>query len=81
MNNSNTLGKTRLKHNRELGVIPEHGFMRIDQVLSVIPESKTTFYAGIKEGRRPASVKLSARSSAWRCEDIRKLVAELGAES
>ena len=65
----------------QLGAIPEDGFMRLKQVLSVIPEGKTTFYKGIQEGRRPAPVKLSVRTSAWRCEDIRKLVAELGGKS
>jgi predicted DNA-binding transcriptional regulator AlpA len=36
--------------------------------------SKSTWWAGVKSGRYPASVKLGPRITAWRVEDIRKLI-------
>jgi len=61
--------------------LSEIGFLRLPQVLQFIPISKTAFYDGIREGRFPSPVKLSERTSAWRCEDIRKLIEELGGDA
>jgi len=58
--------------------LPETGFLRLPQVLKFIPVSKTVWHDGIRSGRYPKPVKLSERTSAWRCEDIRKLIDELG---
>jgi len=60
--------------------LPETGFLRLPQVLEFIPISKSSLYAGIAKGRYPKPVKLSERTSAWRVEDIRKLISELGGE-
>jgi prophage regulatory protein len=49
-------------------------FMRLWEVLSVLPVSKSTFYAGVKSGRYPKPVKLGPRISAWRVEEIDDLV-------
>jgi prophage regulatory protein len=57
--------------------IPETGFLRLPQVLSVIPLSKTSWWEGVKSGRFPKPVKLSARCTAWRAEDIRELIRQL----
>jgi prophage regulatory protein len=54
--------------------IPETGFMRLKQVLAVIPLGKTCWLDGVKSGRFPKPVKLSARCTAWRAEDIRSLI-------
>jgi predicted DNA-binding transcriptional regulator AlpA len=43
----------------------------------VIPVSRSSRAEGITEGRYPKPVKLSERTSAWRVEDIRRLVDEL----
>jgi len=60
--------------------LPETGFLRLPTVLSYISCSKTAWYDGIKAGIYPKQIKLSERSSAWRVEDIRKLIAELGGQ-
>jgi len=65
----------------EIKQLPETGFLRLFQVLEFIPISKTAWYDGIATGRYPAPVKLSERTSAWRVEDIRKLIAELGGDA
>lgn len=46
------------------------GFMRLPEVLKLIPVGKSTLWAGVKSGRFPAPVKLGPRVSAWRREDI-----------
>lgn len=58
--------------------LPSTGFIRLPQVLSLFPVSRTAWYEGIKEGRFPAPVKLSERTAAWRCSDIRALLATYG---
>ena len=50
------------------------GFLRLPQVLALIPVSKSAWWVGIKEGRFPAPVKVSARTTAWRAEDINTLI-------
>lgn len=54
--------------------MPNDGYMRLVDVLKVFPVSKTTWWAGVKDGRFPQPVKLSARITAWRVSDIRKLL-------
>lgn len=57
--------------------MPETGFLRLSQVLSVIPLGKTCWWKGVKSGRFPKPVKLSDRCTAWRVEDIRELISRL----
>lgn len=60
--------------------IPATGFLREPAVLSLIPVGRSTWWAGVKAGRYPKPVKLGARMTAWRVEDIRALIASLGAQ-
>lgn len=56
-------------------------FLRLPEVLAIIPVSRATWYEGIKKGRFPAPVKLGARVSLWRRSDIEQLVASLSAST
>ena len=61
---------------------PETGFLRIKQILAPngpIPVSKSTWWAGVKDGRFPKPMKLGARVTVWRVEDIQALI-QNGAE-
>lgn len=58
--------------------LPDTGFVRLPQVLEVFPISRSNWYAGVAARRYPASVKLGLRAVAWRVEDIRKLLTEVG---
>ena len=60
--------------------LPTTGYLRLPQVLAVFPVSRSSFYAGIKEGRYPAPVKLGKRTSAWRVEDIAELITRLSSQ-
>jgi len=57
--------------------IPADGLLRLPQVLSVIPISKSAWWQGVKDGRFPPSVKLGKRTTCWRARDIAALVEEL----
>ena len=65
--------------------LPETGFLRLKQIIgdpttcppipAIIPVKKSCWWAGVKSGRFPASVKSGPRLTMWRVEDIRELVA------
>jgi prophage regulatory protein len=44
--------------------------------LGPIPVSKSSWWSGVRAGRFPAPVKLGPRITAWREEDIRRLIAD-----
>lgn len=50
------------------------GFMRLPEVLELIPISKSSWWLGIKNGRYPKAVKLGERTTAWRTADIQNLL-------
>lgn len=55
--------------------LPEVGYVRLSQILTVIPISKSTWWAGVKSGRYPQPTRaLGTRITAWRVEDIRALI-------
>ena len=68
--------------------LPQTGYLRLNQIIgnstaeppipAIIPVSKSTWWAGVKSGRFPRSVKLSPRITAWRVEDIRNLIETAG---
>lgn len=71
--------------------LPETGYLRLPHIVgnpkaeppipALIPVSKSTWWDGVKSGRFPKPVKLSARTTAWRVEDIRALIDQLATES
>ncbi len=48
-------------------------FLRLPEVLQIIPVSKSTWWLGVRSGRFPKPVKLTERTSAWRRSDIEAL--------
>ncbi|WP_299475780.1 AlpA family phage regulatory protein [uncultured Roseibium sp.] len=61
--------------------LPSTGFVRLKSIIAPngpIPVSKSTWWAGVKDGRFPRPVKLGERITVWRVEDIRDLL-ETGA--
>ena len=61
--------------------IPTTGFLRLPQVLDIVPVSKSAWWEGCKTGRFPKPVKLGPRTTAWKAEDITALVRQLGGEA
>jgi predicted DNA-binding transcriptional regulator AlpA len=60
--------------------LPDTGFVRLPQVLSVFPVSRSTWWAGVKVGKYPSPVKLGPNTTAWRAEDILQLIKSHNAE-
>jgi predicted DNA-binding transcriptional regulator AlpA len=58
--------------------LPETGFLRQPQVLVFVPISRSTLWRRIQAGTFPGPVKLSARVTAWRAEDVRRWIADQG---
>ncbi|WP_119718060.1 helix-turn-helix transcriptional regulator [Cognatilysobacter tabacisoli] len=57
--------------------LPATGFLRLPQVLSLFPVSRSTWWAGVRTGRYPKPVKIAERATAWRAEDIHALIDEV----
>jgi prophage regulatory protein len=72
----------------EAQALPKTGFIRLPGIIGnpksnppitpLIPVSKSSWWAGVKSGIYPQPVKLGARSTAWRVEDILELISQLG---
>ena len=64
--------------------LPAVGYVRLPQIIgnpkadppipAVYPVGKTTWWDGVRSGRFPKPVKLGPNITAWRVEDIRKLI-------
>ncbi len=61
--------------------LPTSGFVRLKDLLRIIPISRSSWYAGIKEGRFPAPSKLGPRTAAWRVSDIAELLDRLSGKA
>lgn len=59
-------------------LIPETGFLRLPEILKMVPVSASSWWRGVREGRYPAAIKLGVRTTVWRAEDIRALIKEQG---
>lgn len=51
-----------------------YGYMRLPAVLQIYPVGRSTWWAGVKNGRFPQPVKLGPKTTAWKIEDIRQLI-------
>lgn len=52
-------------------------FLRLKDILAPrgpIPVSKSTWWAGVKDGRFPKPLKLGKRVTVWKAQDIRALI-------
>lgn len=71
--------------------LPATGFLRLHQIIgkrptkadpigipAIVPVSRATWWAGIRQGRYPTPVKLGPNCTAWPVESIRELVQRLG---
>jgi prophage regulatory protein len=55
-------------------MLPTVGYVRLPAILAVFPVGRSTWWAGVKDGRFPRPVKLGPRITAWKVADIRKLL-------
>ena len=52
--------------------------LRLPEVLFRFPVSRSTWWQGVRYGKYPQPVKLSSRCTAWREDDINRLINEAG---
>lgn len=62
----------------DYGRLPAEGLIRREKVLEVVPISLALLKRKVDAGEFPAPVKISGRAVAWRVEDVRAWLAELG---
>lgn len=72
-----------------MSTLPETGYLRLQQIIgnpnasppipAIIPVSKSSWWAGVKDGRFPKPVKLGPRTTAWKISDIREFVEKAAA--
>jgi prophage regulatory protein len=70
--------------------LPSTGFIRLPNIIGnpksnppiipLIPVSSSSWWNGIKKGIYPKPFKIGPNTTAWRVEDIRKLIEKLGGE-
>jgi prophage regulatory protein len=52
---------------------PTERLIRLDEVLTYLPVSRSTWWSGVKTGRYPRPVKLGPHTPCWRLADIIEL--------
>ena len=62
----------------DLNDLPNGAYLRLAQVLTFIPVSRSSWYAGISTGKFPSPIKLGPRTAVYRLCDIKKLLEDLG---
>lgn len=66
------------KNGHAFAELPNTGFVRLPDIIKPngpIPVGKSTWWAGVKDGRFPKPVKLGPKLTVWRVDDIRFLIA------
>jgi len=51
--------------------LPTTGFVRLAQVLKLVPVSRTSIWRWVNAGTFPKPLKLAEKTTAWRAEDVR----------
>lgn len=72
------------------GELPKVGLARLEQIIGdpkanppirpLVPVSRSTWWAGVRAGRFPPAIKVTKGVSAWRWEDIHRLLESLRPE-
>ena len=58
-------------------IIPATGYVRLPQILKVIPISKSSWWNGVRSGKYPKSLKIGYRTTVWKAEHIHQLIADI----
>ncbi len=56
--------------------LPKNSMVRLPTVMALYGLSKSTILREIKKGNLPPPIKLTARTSAWKVDEIRKNLAQ-----
>lgn len=56
----------------------DHRYLRLKSVLEIIPVSRSTWYLWVQHGIAPKPTHLSTRVAAWKAQDIKNLLGDMG---
>ena len=62
------------KPNSKPNHLSSRGYLRIPQVLHLVPVSKSTWWTWVKDGKAPKPIKLGPKITAWKAEDINQFL-------
>ena len=49
----------------------------IPPILPILPISKSSWWAGVKEGKYPKPIKIGKNITVWRSDEVQKLISEI----
>jgi prophage regulatory protein len=55
-------------------ILPDEGFVRLPALLNVLPFSRSTLWAKVKDSTFPAPIKLGPRITAWHVDSVRQYI-------
>lgn len=58
--------------------LPATGFLREKALYNFIPVSRTTLWKWVKENKFPKPIKLAAKTTVWRAEEVEKWIKKQG---
>ncbi len=56
------------------------GFLRLPQILNLIPIGKSSWWRWVAEGKAPKPIKLGAKTTVWKAEEINAFILRLRSE-
>ena len=59
---------------------PHDSLLRVPAIANRMGVSRSYWWKGVKDGKFPQGIKLSARVTVWRASDIDALIARLGSQ-
>jgi prophage regulatory protein len=60
--------------------LTQSAFLRLPQILQLIPIGRSTWWQWVAIGKAPKGTKLGAKTTAWKTSDIQKLLDDLSKE-
>jgi len=57
--------------------LSNQGYLRLKNVLELVPVSRSTWYLWVQRGIAPKPIKVSLRVAAWKVQDIKKLLEDI----
>ncbi len=70
-----------MKKEYQMPGLRQDRLLRLTQVLKIVPVSKTTIWAWVKQEKFPKPFKLSPRCTVWKENDVLEFVRELNNEA
>lgn len=67
-------------HNTALNNLSQSAYIRLPEILNLLPIGRSTWWLWVATGKAPKGIKLGAKTTAWKLSDIQKLLDDLSKE-